>query len=634
MRQRGGGVAGAPKTEEARAAALRVFCRDFLSTAGPVAEWTPAKVAQFLEGCRDRALLDLHQSATGLSLADTFRKHGVRGLQLVRLDEFTGNQQLKAPPFSVASLGQRLKLLDAVKVLVEEEVEVQVAAAAVSIPAPGDAARQDAGGVAEMLGRTCDSPDSLKASASAGGHMATVPAWRSTAFPPSGWVDPGEAGRTVPPTELELEFVFGYSGCRGRGNLACNDAGEVIFPVSRVAVVFNIETRTQRFFLDHTDEVSAVAMHPDKITVATGEHGPRGTVFVWDSQSMERLALLPRSDTSSRPDGSAAELGVSALSFGGDKGELLAVVARDMMIQLWRWSAREMVAQESAGTGRVFAALTNPFKDKRNFTLVTAGTQSVRFWTLKGEVADASVGAGAAPASKPVLFGIYGSVGDFGLQQAAVSLACLDANTTVSGMQDGSIYIWAGHKVCKNLDPAHAGPIFDLAVADDFLLSASHDGKVHQWSLSRPSPARDRTVLTLLGTVDADELCRKMDSAHELRAPHAHEPSNDSGAGKENSVLAQPPRAKASGGSGASASYSHWDRRTPCVRALVILPPEGGDKGGAGGRYSIVMGLETNSIYLLVTDTATFGRHAECRSLLNSHAPDYISALCTHSVYN
>ena len=31
------------------------------------------------------------------------------------------------------------------------------------------------------------------------------------------------------------------------------------------------------------------------------------------------------------------------------------------------------------------------------------------------------------------MFGVFGSVGDFGLQQPAVSVAYLDANTTVSG---------------------------------------------------------------------------------------------------------------------------------------------------------------------------------------------------------
>jgi hypothetical protein len=37
-------------------------------------------------------------------------------------------------------------------------------------------------------------------------------------------------------------------------------------------------------------------------------------------------------------------------------------------------------------------------------------------------------------------------------------------------MQDGSIYLWKGISVIKSLDPAHAGPIFDFAIAGNSLL--------------------------------------------------------------------------------------------------------------------------------------------------------------------
>jgi len=237
-----------------------------------------------------------------------------------------------------------------------------------------------------------------------------------------------------------------------------------------------------------------------------------------------------------------------------------------------------------------------------------------RFWTLKGQEAKERAGGSATNVS---LLGVYGSVGEIGLQQAAVSIEFLDSMTTVTGMQDGSIYVWNGIKVSKSLDPAHAGPVFDLAVQDNYLLSAAHDGKVHQWSLTKPNPERARTVLTLLGTIDTDELCRKMDAAHELRqAPAAHAKAHD---GKENSVGAQPR------GKGHGDTYSYWDHRTPCARALSILPSD------ETGRTCIAMGLETNSIYLLVNQGPTFGMQAECRSLLNAHAQDHVTCLCSHS---
>ena len=36
-----------------------------------------------------------------------------------------------------------------------------------------------------------------------------------------------------------------------------------------------------------------------------------------------------------------------------DKGDLLAVTTQDMMLIVWRWKAKEILAQTSAGTGCV-----------------------------------------------------------------------------------------------------------------------------------------------------------------------------------------------------------------------------------------------------------------------------------------
>ena len=394
-------IKGHPKTEEERAATLRAVCREFVKLRGSVQEWSTQGVSEFLSACSDRGLLGQHRSTSGLSLADTFRKHGVRGRQLLSLDGFSGNQQLKAQPFNIASLGQRIKLLDAVKVLMEEEVEHLVVEAAEK-PAESDGgaeflpAAHDGCSVSELLGRCVSAKPQKVSESQAGDIIHTVPGWHSTAFPPSSWCDPGHVGRAAPLTELELEFIFGYNGSRARGNLCCNDAGELIFPVSRYAVVFNIETRTQRFFLKHTDEVSAVRMHPDQIVVASGEYGCKGTICVWDSQSIETLAILPRAVSSwTSGAGAQAQVGVSALSFGGKKGEILAAVTEDMLVMVWHWKEERLIVSTSHGKGHVYDARAMPYKEARAFTLVTAGTLCVKFWTLKMPAAAVSKGAEA-----------------------------------------------------------------------------------------------------------------------------------------------------------------------------------------------------------------------------------------------
>ena len=135
-----------------------------------------------------------------------------------------------------------------------------------------------------------------------------------------------------------------------------------------------------------------------------------------------------------------------------------------------------------------------------------------------------------------------------------------------------------------------------------------------------------RTVLTLLGTVDTDELCRKMDAAHDISLDAPQQ------GGKENASGTQ--QRERAGEKSRGAPYSYWDRRTPCVRALTILPKdEGNDRRGARGtgQHNIAIGTETNSIFLLKCGSPTFGREIECLSLLNAHAQDKVTALCAHS---
>ena len=157
--------------------------------------------------------------------------------------------------------------------------------------------------------------------------------------------------------------------------------------------------------------------------------------------------------------------------------------------------------------------------------------------------------------------------------------------------------------------------------------SASHDGKVHQWSLSALNAQRDRTVLNLRGSVDTDEVCRKMDAAHELAEPSTSAAEPALRDGKENSVLTVQRGGGGGGGGGGKGrtTLSYWDTHTACVRALALLPQNG------NGRLSIVMGLDTNSVCLLISEGATFGQQAECRLLLSAHAQDHVSCLCANS---
>lgn len=78
---------------------------------------------------------------------------------------------------------------------------------------------------------------------------------------------------------LKLEWVYGYRGKDCRSNVYQLQTGECVYFVAAVAVLFNSEERTQRHYLGHTDDIKSMAIHPDRIRVATGQCAGKHFLF-------------------------------------------------------------------------------------------------------------------------------------------------------------------------------------------------------------------------------------------------------------------------------------------------------------------------------------------------------------------
>jgi len=48
----------------------------------------------------------------------------------------------------------------------------------------------------------------------------------------------------------------------------------------------NITTQQQTFYRGHTEEVSAVSMHPNRQLIASGQMGKDSRILVWDSSTL------------------------------------------------------------------------------------------------------------------------------------------------------------------------------------------------------------------------------------------------------------------------------------------------------------------------------------------------------------
>ncbi|CAG9583424.1 unnamed protein product [Danaus chrysippus] len=269
-----------------------------------------------------------------------------------------------------------------------------------------------------------------------------------------------------PQSKLKLEWVYGYRGKDCRSNLYMLPTGEMVYFVAAVVVLFNVEEQCQRHYTGHTDDVKSLAIHPNKLIIASGQCAghdrldARPHVRVWNSVSLATLAVIGVG---------SLERAVSCLSFSrADGGTLLAVVdeGADRVLSVWDWQRadRGCLAETKCSVDTVIAAEFHPLDRNQ---LVTCGKGHIAFWTL-----DAS----------NVL---YKRMGVFDTRDKPKYVTCLGFNhngDVISGDSSGSLTLWSrGTSVAsRTVRGAHSGGVFSVcSLREGGLLSAGgKDGRI------------------------------------------------------------------------------------------------------------------------------------------------------------
>lgn len=272
----------------------------------------------------------------------------------------------------------------------------------------------------------------------------------------------------APNVRIKLDWVYGYRGRDCRTNIFYVPTGECVYFVASIVVLYNLKERTQRHYLGHTDSVKCLAVHPNKLIIASGQSSiqnrrdKRPIVRVWNTVSLTTLRIIAFNEE--------IDSSICCLAFSkNDQGATLAVVdeSHEHTITLLDWQRERnwRLAETNSGHEPVLAIDFHPI-DKH--TLVAVGKSTINFWDTRGMTMTKKTG----------LFDKYDK------PKYVLCLAFNDQGDTVTGDSNGNIIIWP--KGCNRpqrvIHDVHIGGVFSiLAMKDSSYLTGGRDRRIIEW---------------------------------------------------------------------------------------------------------------------------------------------------------
>nr|XP_036847784.1 echinoderm microtubule-associated protein-like 5 isoform X5 [Manis javanica] len=264
------------------------------------------------------------------------------------------------------------------------------------------------------------------------------------------------AARSAPNCHLRLEWVYGYRGHQCRNNLYYTAAKEIVYFVAGVGVVYSPREHRQKFYRGHSDDIISLALHPERVLVATGQVGKEPYICVWDSYTVQTVSVLKDVHTH----------GIACLAFDVD-GQRLVSVGLDSknVVCVWDWKRGKMLSMAPGHTDRIFDISWDLFQPNK---LVSCGVKHIKFWSLCGNALTPKRG-------------VFGKTGDL---QTILCLACARDELTYSGALNGDIYVWKGINLTRTIQGAHTAGIFSMNACEEGFATGGRDGCIRLWDLT------------------------------------------------------------------------------------------------------------------------------------------------------
>uniref|UniRef100_A0A7M4ETJ8 EMAP like 1 n=1 Tax=Crocodylus porosus TaxID=8502 RepID=A0A7M4ETJ8_CROPO len=278
-----------------------------------------------------------------------------------------------------------------------------------------------------------------------------------------------EAKVELPAKRLKLEWVYGYRGRDCRNNLYLLPTGETVYFIASVVVLYNVEEQLQRHYTGHNDDVKCLAVHPDRITIATGQVAGTSKdgkqlpphVRVWDSVTLNTLHVIGMG---------FFDRAVTCIAFSkSNGGSTVCSVddSNDHVLSVWDWQKEEKLADVKCSNEAVFAADFHPTDTN---IIVTCGKSHLYFWTLEGNA-------------------LIKKQGLFEKQEKPKFVLCVtfsENGDTITGDSSGNILVWGKgtNRISHAVQGAHEGGIFALCMLRDGTLvsGGGKDRKLISWN--------------------------------------------------------------------------------------------------------------------------------------------------------
>lgn len=272
----------------------------------------------------------------------------------------------------------------------------------------------------------------------------------------------------LPDHKLKLQWVYGYRGRDCRSNLYLLPTGEIVYFNASVVVLYNTEEQQQRHYLGHNDDVKCLSVHPDMVTIATGQVAGNSKdgkllaphVRVWDSVSLNTLHVLGMG---------VLDRAVTCVAFSkSNGGTFLCAVddANDHILSVWNWQKEKQLAEVKCSNDSVLAAVFHPMDTN---LIVTCGKSHINFWTMEGNTLTKRQGL-FEKHEKP---------------KYVLCVAFAENGDAITGDSSGNLYIWAkgGTRISQVVSGAHEGGIFSVCVLKDgtMVSGGGKDRKVVLW---------------------------------------------------------------------------------------------------------------------------------------------------------